>query len=244
MNKQIDKSKIKVIAFDLDGTLTQHKQPLEPAHRETLDKLAKKYKLLMAGAGQAMRIFKQMGGYPIDIIGNYGLQFAKYNAQTKDIDILRDQTFACNRESVEERADYIRQKYGYTTFAGDSVEYHPSGCITLALLVTKAAQTDKLAFDPDRSKRRVMYDEVVELFSDYNVFVGGSSSFDMAPKPYNKYHALDLYCKEHGLRHDEVAYIGDDYGPGGNDESVYLSDFPYLTIDDYRTFPQVVAPLL
>ena len=31
---------------------------------------------------------------------------------------------------------------------------------------------------------------------------------------------------------------------GGNDESVYLSDFPYLTIDDYRTFPQVVAPLL
>ena len=67
-----------------------------------------------------MRIFRQMGGYPIDIIGNYGLQFAKYNAQTKDIDILRDQSFDCNRESVEERAGYIRKKYGYTTFAGDS----------------------------------------------------------------------------------------------------------------------------
>jgi hypothetical protein len=41
-----------------------------------------------------------------------------------------------------------------------------------------------------------------------------------------------------------VVYIGDDYGPGGNDESVYLSDFPYLTIDDYRTFPDVVKILL
>jgi hypothetical protein len=41
-----------------------------------------------------------------------------------------------------------------------------------------------------------------------------------------------------------LSYIGDDYGPGGNDESVYLSDFPYLTIDDYRTFPEVVAELL
>ena len=122
MDKRIDKSKIKVIAFDLDGTLTQHKQPLEPAHRETLDKLSEKYKLLMAGAGQAMRIFRQMGGYPIDIIGNYGLQFARYNARTKEMDILRDESFECDRESVEERADHIRRKYGYTTFAGDSGE--------------------------------------------------------------------------------------------------------------------------
>ena len=63
-------------------------------------------------------------------------------------------------------------------------------------------------------------------------------------KPYDKYYALELYCKEKGLSHENVVYIGDDYGPGGNDESVYQSDFPYLTIDDYRTFPQVVAPLL
>jgi hypothetical protein len=38
--------------------------------------------------------------------------------------------------------------------------------------------------------------------------------------------------------------VGDDYGPGGNDESVYLSDFNYITIDDYRDFPKVIAPLL
>ena len=31
---------------------------------------------------------------------------------------------------------------------------------------------------------------------------------------------------------------------GGNDESVYQSDFPYLTIDNYLDFPKVVAPLL
>lgn len=244
MDKMIDKSRIKVIAFDLDGTLTQHKQPLEPAHRETLDKLSEKYKLLMAGAGQAMRIFRQMGGYPIDIIGNYGLQFARYNAQTKEIDILRDESFDCDRESVEERADHIRRKYGYTTFAGDSVEYHPSGCITLALLGTKAAQADKLAFDPDRSKRRLMYDEVVELFSDYNVFVGGSSSFDMAPKPFNKYYALDLYCKENQLSHENVVFVGDDYGIGGNDEAVYQSDFGFICVDDYRKFPVIMKDLL
>ena len=85
---------------------------------------------------------------------------------------------------------------------------------------------------------------MVKTFSDYCVFVGGSSSFDMAPEPYNKYHALDIYCKENSYSHEQVVYIGDDYGPGGNDESVYKSDFPYLTIDDYRDFPEIVKPLL
>jgi hydroxymethylpyrimidine pyrophosphatase-like HAD family hydrolase len=138
----------------------------------------------------------------------------------------------------------MREKYGYTEYAGESVEYHPSGCITFPLIGTKAKQEDKLAFDPDRSKRRAFYDDVVNVFDEYCVFVGGSSSFDMAPKPFNKYHALDRYCKENGLAHENVVYIGDDYGLGGNDESVYVSDFPYITIDDYTTFPERVKDLL
>lgn len=239
----IDKGRIKVIAFDLDGTLTQHKQLLEEQNRAVLDRLSEKYKLLMAGAGQAVRIFRQMGEYPIDIIGNYGLQYAEYNAQTGRIDILRDDSFPCDRDSVEERVSYLRRKYGYTEYTGDSVEYHPSGCLTFAILGTKAAQADKLAFDPDRKKRQAIYEEVTELFSDYNVFVGGSSSFDMAPKPYNKYYALDLYCREHGLAHEEVVFVGDDYGLGGNDESVYRSDFGFICVDDYRKFAERMEQL-
>lgn len=236
--------KIKVVAMDLDGTLTQHKQPLTPENRAALVALSKKYRLVMAGAGQVMRVFNQLGQFPIDVIGNYGLQYGKYNPTTGTLDILRDEVFPCDRESVDKRVTMLREKYGMTDFAGDNVEYHASGCVTFPCLGTKAVLEDKLAYDPDRSKRRAIYKDVCEVFSDYTVFVGGSSSFDMAPAPYNKAYALDLFCKENGLAHENVVYIGDDYGPGGNDESVYLSDFPYLTIDDYRTFPEVIAPLL
>ncbi len=240
----MDVSKIKLIAFDLDGTLTQHKSPLSDTNREVLLALSKKYKLIMSGAGMCKRIFNQMGGFPIDIIGNYGMQSAVYNEQTKDLDIVEDIKLPCDRESIEKRVTAMREKHGFTEFKGDSVEYHPSGCVTFAVLGTKADIADKLAFDPDRKKRRAIYDEIKEVFSDYTVFVGGSSSFDMAPFPYNKYYALDKYCKEHGLSHDEVAFVGDDYGTGGNDESVYLSDFNFVTIDDYTTFPEVMKPFL
>ena len=240
----MDINKIKLIAFDLDGTLTQHKTPLSPEPRDILTALSKKYKLLMSGAGMCQRIFNQMGKFPIDILGNYGLQYAEYRPESGELEIVSDKTFPCDRESVDKRVTALRQKYGYTEFAGDNVEYHASGCVTIPMLGTKAKQEDKLAFDPDRKKRRAIYEEVKELFSDYVVFVGGSSSFDMAPAPYNKAYALAKYCEKRGIAHDEVVYVGDDYGPGGNDESVYLSDFNFLTIDDYRDFPKVVAPLL
>ena len=240
----MDVSKIKLIAFDLDGTITQHKTPVSPEHRAILQQLSRKYRLVMTGAGMCRRIFEQLGRFPIDIYGCYGLQLALYRPEIDDIEIVQNVCIPCDRESVEKRVTMLREKYGFTEFAGENVEYHASGAVTFPILGTKAAFEDKLAFDPDRKKRRAIYAEVCEVFSEYNVFVGGSSSFDMAPKPYNKAYALAEYCREHGIAHHEVVYVGDDYGPGGNDESVYLADFNFLAIDDYRTFPQVVACLL
>ena len=235
---------IKLIAFDLDGTLTQHKTKLSENHRQILEKLSEKYTLVMVGAGQCRRIFEQMNHFPIDIIGNYGMQYAKYNHETKDIDMVYDIQEDCDRALCEERVTMLRNKHGYTEFAGDDVEYHSSGCVTFPILGTKANPADKLAFDPDRKKRRAFYDEVIEVFPEYNVFVGGSSSFDMAPMPYNKYYALDKYCEEKGVKHDEVVFVGDDYGLGGNDESVYKSDFGFIEVDDYTTFGECVKHLL
>lgn len=240
----MDKNKIKLIAFDLDGTLTQHKSPLGEENRKVLEELSKKYKLLMAGAGMCNRIFNQMGKFPIDVLGNYGMQYAEYNAQTGELDIVRNDVMPVDKESVDKRVTAMREKYGFTEFAGDNVEYHASGCVTFPILGTAAKIEDKLAFDPDRKKRRAIYEDVKETFSDYTVFVGGSSSFDMAPAPFNKAYALAKYCEERGIAHDEVVYVGDDYGPGGNDESVYLSDFNFLTIDNYLDFPKVMSVLL
>ena len=230
---------IKVFAFDLDGTLTQHKTPLDVKNRAILEQLSQRYTLLMVGAGSCMRIHNQLGGFPMDVIGNYGMQYAKY--ADGELKLVRDDVVNCeNKDSIEEKVTLIRKKYGFTRFDGDNVEYHTSGCITFPLLGTKANQADKLAFDPDRRKRRAFYSEVCKVFSDYNVFVGGSSSFDMAPKPFNKYYAIMKYCEKMGISAEEIAFVGDDYGPGGNDESVYKSPIRFITIDDYRTFPEVI----
>lgn len=240
----IDPNAIRVIAFDLDGTLTQHRTPLPAESRALLDRLGERWKLLMVGAGQCRRIYRQMEGYPIDIIGNYGMQYCEYDPECGALRTVRDEHAPCDRESVERRIERLRREHGYTHFTGQGVEYHDSGCVTFPLLGTKADIRHKLAFDPDRKKRAAFYPEVCALFPEYTVFVGGSPSFDFAPLPYDKFYALDRYCLAKGLRHDELVYVGDDCGPGGNDEAIFRSDFPCIRVDDYRRVGETLSAFL
>ncbi len=114
---------IKVIAFDLDGTLTQHKTRLQAKNRNVLDRLSEKYKLLMVGAGQSGRICEQMGRYPIDILGNYGMQYCKYNAEIGALDRIFDERLPCDRDSVEQRITELRRHFGNMEYTGANVEY-------------------------------------------------------------------------------------------------------------------------
>lgn len=221
----------KLICFNLDGTLTQHRSPPGAENKAVLDKLKEKYKIIMVGAGAAERIYRQMGEYPIDIIANYGME------ESKMIDgkftIIRQITTTPDRVYFLEQAEYLRQKYGYTQYKGESVEFHTTGMVTFPLLGTKADIADKIAFDPTREKRKVLYPEVLQLFPEYTVYIGGSSSFDFTEKRYNKYDAIMAYAEENGYKKEEILYVGDDFGDGGGDSHIRLGGLDYIEITDY-----------
>ena len=230
----------RLMAFDLDGTLAQHKTPLGEKNRSVLERLSKKYKLLMVGAGTCTRIFNQLGKFPIDIIGNYGMQYGEYNAETGEIEVLKSENAPVDREKVLRRAEAIREKYNLHEFKGETLEFHPTGALTFPVLGTKADIADKLAYDPDRSKRRVMYEYVCNLFHDYRVVIGGSSSFDIIPGEYGKYNALMKYLEERGMSKEDVVYCGDDYMEGGNDHDVLAGGIPFVKVDNYEMLEELL----
>jgi HAD superfamily hydrolase (TIGR01484 family) len=232
----------RLVCIDLDGTLTQHRSPLEKENREVLEKLMRRYKCVMVGAGNAPRIYKQMGNFPIEIIGNYGMQESKI--VDGEFRIVKQVTNTVDKAFFAEKTDYLRKKYGYTEFAGNSVEFHPSGMVTFALLGTKADRADKLVFDRDRAKRRKMYPEVLKIFKDYSVYIGGTTSFDIAPLRYNKYDAVLDYAKRNGYTLDEIVFIGDDLEDGGGDSHVRIKGMDFIQIVDYKRFPKNVEILL
>ncbi len=233
---------LKLVALDLDGTLTQHKTKLEDFNKRALDRLSDKYKLVIIGAGSCNRIYEQINCYPIDIIGNYGMQHSE--VKNGQLIITKDYSVAIDIEDVNNRIERLRCLLGYTDYKGNSVEYHNSGMITFPLIGTGAILEQKLKFDPDRKKRRAIYSYVKEVFKEYTVFIGGTSSFDIVPPPFNKKFALDEYSKIYDYTKDNIIYIGDDYGIGGNDEQIYKSDIGFLCINDYKSFSRIIRNIL
>ena len=232
----------KLLVFDLDGTLSNHRCPMPEESRALLDALGKRYHLVMCGAGNVARVFNQMGKYPIDLVGNYGMMHAK--VENGELVITKQVVDDIDKEFFLRETTRLREKYGYTKYAGEPIEWHPSGMVTFALLGTEAAKEDKLVFDPDRAKRRVMYPEVLEVFKDYTVFIGGSTSFDIVAKQYNKYDATMEYARAHGYTKEQVLFMGDDMGDGGGDSHVRLGGIDYIHVLDYTKISEMLAFLL
>ena len=232
----------KLVAMDLDATLCQHRSPVPWKNLKALEALDGQYRCVMIGAGNAPRIYRQMGEYPIDIVGNYGMQ--ESTVTNGCFKIVRAVTNEVDRAFFRRETDRLRAKYGYTEYEGEPLEFHASGMVTFGLLGTSPAAEHKIAFDPDKRKRRAMYKEVCETFKDYSVYIGGSTSFDFAGKQYNKYDATLDWAKRHGYALDDIVFIGDDFADGGGDSHVRLKGMDRIVINDYRNFADAVGVLL
>jgi hydroxymethylpyrimidine pyrophosphatase-like HAD family hydrolase len=148
-----------------------------------------------------------------------------------------------DREFFRTATDKLRAKDGYTRYEGEPLEFHASGMVTFGLLGTSPAAEHKIAFDPDKKKRRAMYKEVCEVFKDFSVYIGGSTSFDFAGKQYNKYDATLAWAKDHGYELDDIVFIGDDFADGGGDSHVRIKGMDRIVITDYRNFADAVSVL-
>jgi len=239
-------NKIKLVGLDLDGTITQHKTKLEEKNKRVLQEICRKYKAVIVAAGACQRVFEQLNRFKINIIGNYGMQEAEVieSAGSNQIKLVKDITVHKNRAEITDKIERLRKMTGYLGYQGDTVEFHQSGAITFPLLGTKAKLEDKLSFDPNRLKRREIYHLVKNEFSDDTVFIGGTSSFDIVPKEFNKYTALMNYAEKYGVKENEIVYFGDDYGLGGNDEHVYQSKIKFVKVDDYLMLKECVEALI
>lgn len=233
---------IKLVALDLDGTLTQHRSKIDEKCLSVLKELDEKYKLVMVCAGGCERVYNQLDCFPIDILGFYGMETSKVE---NDRFIIENSTVVeADKFKISDNINQLRKELGFVDYYGESVEFHKLGLITFPIIGTNAPLDEKLAFDPDRSKRREHYNYVSSVFTEYNVFVGGSSSFDIVPKPFCKLNALEKYLDKHNIDRNEVIYFGDDYGFGGNDSDVYNSDIKFVKMEDYRDFPTIAKEIL
>ena len=95
---------IRLVALDMDGTVTQHKTKLEHFNKIALDKLQEMYKVIFVGAGSCTRIWNQLNNYPVDIIGNYGMQNAVV-LPNGDLNVFCMDAIKVDKENITEKVN-------------------------------------------------------------------------------------------------------------------------------------------
>jgi len=96
----------KLVALDLDGTLTQHKSKMESVCRETLWKISQQYTIVMVCAGGCERVYCQMDEYPVDIIGFYGMEYS--TVQDGELLVAYKEVVDNDKHEISHRIDGLR----------------------------------------------------------------------------------------------------------------------------------------
>jgi HAD superfamily hydrolase (TIGR01484 family) len=219
-----------ILIFDIDGTITSPRQMIQNELFRLLKKLKTKVSIRLLGGGNCQRIYTQINKIDdVLIYGNYGLETGI--GKNRQLILINQTPPNINLKQIKTVIQQIRKIFNLTNYLGDSFEIHPSGMITFALLGTKALLNAKLLFDPDKKIRNKILPILQKQLSDYNVMIGGTSSFDIVPKDVNKFNTVVKIKQE--CPHANIIYIGDDFIDNGNDSSfLYQHIVPYLTITD------------
>jgi HAD superfamily hydrolase (TIGR01484 family) len=219
-----------LVAFDIDGTLTESKQPISPAVADVFTKLLAKTKVALTSGGMKELAQKQIIAHlaPGTTLQNLYLLPTSGTALL----IYRGggwETVYEERLTVEEVAritavlEDAAHATGVIDFSSDSygerIENRGSQ-VSLSALGQQAPVALKEAWDPTREKREKMLAVITPLLPEFEVKLGGLTTFDVTKKGINKAYGIRKLSDYLGIPIGQMLYIGDALFPGGNDEVV------------------------
>lgn len=228
----------KIIAFDLDGTLAESKQPLAMDMAEVLFLLAKEKKVAIISGGSFEQFKKQFlpnfipPEKDIEIIYSNlillptsGSKRYQYSLSLKDWIITDIEKMS---DDVKEKAlkilkDYVvAGNYGIGALVkGDEVVEDRLTQITMSALGQHASISNKKIWDPDQKKRLKIKEELEPLLPELEINIGGTTSLDFLVKGFNKAKGLLRLLNTLGMDKSDMLFVGDAIFPGGNDYSPY-----------------------
>lgn len=222
-----------LIAFDIDGTLTVSKSPLEDNPlidtdmSDLLDKLLGKYKVAII-SGASMKQFESqiLAHLTKDVRKLKNLYLLPTNGTT--LCTYKEEAWQCppvnaltdkEKQEIYEAFNKMFEEVGFKIpehIYGEIVEDRGSQ-ITFSAFGQKAPIEIKEAWDKDHQKREQMVSALKKYLPDFTSHIGGTTSIDVTRKGVDKAYGLRELLKYLNLPRENLLYVGDELYPDGND---------------------------
>ncbi|MGA8221063.1 MAG: HAD-IIB family hydrolase [Candidatus Acidiferrales bacterium] len=215
---------IKLIVFDLDGTLAESKSPLDSEMAVQLHRLLAIVKVAVISGGDWPQFEKQLlFNLPHDqrllnlsLLPTCGTKFFKYTGDWKK---LYSEDFTADEK--HKITTSLTKAVGEAGFKpekvwGEVIEDRGSQ-ITFSALGQQAPLEEKNKWDPDFAKRKKIKAILDFLIPGFSVRLGGTTSVDVTRLGIDKGYGIRKLRDLLAISIKEMIFIGDALFVGGND---------------------------
>ena len=241
-----------LIAFDLDGTLAESKQPIGAEMAGLLGDLLGVARVSVISGGDWPQFDKQVAqqlptGAKLEnlflmpttgskLYQNEGGAWVQVYAETFSPDeharilkALEKAVKACGFDRDQTWGEQIEDRGSQVTFSA---------------LGQEAPLEAKKAWDPDIAKRKQLQAALGEDLADLSVKVGGSTSIDITRKGVDKAYAVRRLTEHTGVPPEAILFLGDAIYPGGNDDPVRAAGIDTVAVRDVQETASVIRGII
>ncbi|SFR85231.1 HAD-IIB family hydrolase [Sphingomonas jatrophae] len=240
-----------LIAFDLDGTLAQSKQPLGTDMAALIKQLLDVAMVAVISGGDWPQFERQViarlpGNTRLDrlfIMPTTGAKLYRHQGGAW-MQVYAETFTAAERDRILVALDKAVKSLGFDREQvwGPQIEDRGSQ-ITFSALGQQAPLDAKTAWDPDTAKRKSLQQALMADLADLSVKVGGSTSIDITRKGIDKAYAIRRLCEHSGVPATAILFMGDAIYPGGNDDPVRAAGIDSIAVRDPAETANVIRAI-
>jgi HAD superfamily hydrolase (TIGR01484 family) len=214
-----------LIAFDLDGTLAESKQPLETEMGEALADLLEVADVAVISGGDWPQFDKQVASrlparadrFRLWLMPTTGTKLYTHREgawAAVYAELFDDE----QKRHILDAFDASLEATGFVPEEtwGERIEDRGSQ-ITFSALGQQAPIHAKEIWDPDFAKRKIIQADLTTRLPGLSINMGGATSIDITREGVDKGYGLKKLAEASGFPLDAMLFIGDAIFPGGND---------------------------
>ena len=241
-----------LVAFDLDGTLAESKQPLKEDMGEAIANLLGVAHVAVISGGDWPQFDKQVASRLPEhanltrlwLMPTTGTKLYRHTGgqwQAVYAELFDEATRTKIKQAFQDALKATGFKPEQTW--GEQVEDRGSQ-ITFSALGQQAPLEAKEKWDPDFAKRKVIQADLRTRLPGLSINMGGATSIDITREGVDKAYGLKKLLDASGIALDDMMFIGDAIFPGGNDYPAKALGLDTVRVRDPQETLAVIATVV
>lgn len=219
-----------LVIFDLDGTLTESRSPMDDEMGGLLQELLEQTDVAVISGGALERYKTQflevLNHRPVNMSNLYLAPLSGsslYTFTNNDWSPVYMETMTLEqKKKIMDAFPLAFKDIGFVPEAnpvGKLIDDR-DGQVTFSGLGCEAPIEKKKRWDPDRKIRMKLKDALKKYLPDFEISVGGTTSIDISRKGIDKAYGVSKLSEYLSIPREEIVFMGDAIVEGGNDYSV------------------------